>query len=815
MKRHLSAGALVAALLLVQACEPVEDKAERLYQESILLAADGEPERAIVTLKSVFDLNGQHRDARMLYADLVRTGGRIDEAYGQYLLVAEQFPQDFEARMTLAEMALEFGNWPEVTRHAEVAREVDPEDLRLRAVQAAIDYRDAVTAEDAAAQAAAIEVAVALRDEAPENMVVRRLIIDGLVRDNALFDAIEAVDAALALKPLDQPLNQLKLSLMAETEDMAGLGEQLQVMVDRFPDDREIRTSLVRWYLASGDLDGAEAFVRRLVEAGGDDVPPKVALVQFLRQVRSPEAAVEELDRMIEDDPDTTLFQTMRASLRFDAGEREEAIASIEALLNADDSSDDALEMKVTLARMRMAEGETDAARALVDEVLASDDRHVDALKMKANWLIDDDLVRDAVLALRTALDQSPQDAEAMTILARAYERDGNRELMGESSALAFDASGAASDESLRYARYLVANDEQLTAEDVLLQALRLDPSNLGLLQALAEVYVFLADWPRTEQVVEALRRLETDEARRVANGVEATLLQRMERTDESISLLQNVISDGEGGTSARAAVIRTHLENGNLDRARTYVDEEMSKAEPGSVEAQGIKFLNAALMAVEGQFDAARQAYRELIEANPKEELLWRALIATSVRQGDGPGAEEIADEAIAAVPGSPTLLWIKAGMSERRGDIDGAIEIYERLYETNSNSTVVANNLASLLTTHRDDEASLERAYVIARRLRGSTIPAFQDTYGWIAFQLGNLNEALEHLEPAATGLPGDPAVQYHLAQTYDALERPQDALSAYKKAVALWGDTDQPRAEEARAAVDRLESSSAPAQ
>ena len=81
---------------------------------------------------------------------------------------------------------------------------------------------------------------------------------------------------------------------------------------------------------------------------------------------------------------------------------------------------------------------------------MAEDAGDVNALKIKANWLIDEDQVRDAVLALRTALDQAPRDPETITLLARAYERGGNRELMVESLALAVDVSNAAPDETLR-----------------------------------------------------------------------------------------------------------------------------------------------------------------------------------------------------------------------------------------------------------------------------------------------------------------------------------------------------------------------------
>lgn len=78
---------------------------------------------------------------------------------------------------------------------------------------------------------------------------------------------------------------------------------------------------------------------------------------------------------------------------------------------------------------------------------------------------------------------------------------------------------------------------------------------------------------------------------------------------------------------------------------------------------------------------------------------------------------------------------------------------------------------------------------------------MPPLQDTYGWIAFRRGDLNEALTHLEPAAEGLPTDPLVQYHLGRTYLELDRLEDARATLQKAIELSGDNPLPQIQEAR--------------
>ncbi|MFN7225574.1 MAG: tetratricopeptide repeat protein, partial [Paracoccaceae bacterium] len=150
------------------------------------------------------------------------------------------------------------------------------------------------------------------------------------------------------------------------------------------------------------------------------------------------------------------------------------------------------------------------------------------------------------------------------------------------------------------------------------------------------------------------------------------------------------------------------------------------------------------------------------------------------------------ILDAGLKRMPESSILLWIKAGKLERAGDIDGAIAIYDQMYAKDSGNQIIANNLASLITTHRTDAADLERAYAIARRLRGSQVPAFQDTYGWIEFRRGNLEDSLTYLEPAARGLPNDALAQFHLGMAYAALGRTDQAKATLEAALTLAGDS-----------------------
>ena len=221
------------------------------------------------------------------------------------------------------------------------------------------------------------------------------------------------------------------------------------------------------------------------------------------------------------------------------------------------------------------------------------------------------------------------------------------------------------------------------------------------------------------------------------------------------------------------------------------------------------MRMLLAALYAQTSRGDEAEAILRALVAEDPSREIVWRTLYETKLRLGSEEEARAILNEALAAVPDAPDLLWAKAGEFERAGDIDGAISIYETLYERLPNSPIIANNLASLLSMYRGGPEALDRAFTIARRLRGSDVPAFQDTYGWIAHLRGEVDEALTHLEPAAEALPGDPFVQFHLGMAYAAAGDNESALERLTRALELAPPgADQPQFETARAEIARIE-------
>lgn len=788
--RIVSLGVLLFALV---ACKSNEEKAEEYYQSGVALLEQGDVDRALVELRNVLQFDGGHREARRLFAQVQRERGDLNTAYRQYLRLVEQYPEDADGRIALSFMAFEQNNWDEFGRHGEALVALQTDLPEARAVEIGLDYRNAVVDEDASAWREQVVNAQQLSADLPENTLLQAIKIDGALRDGDVRAAIEEVDAAIVLQPEQRQLYDLRLQLLGQLNDREAIEEQLQEMTVRFPDDNSVREMLVRYYVGTQQLDKAEDFMRNVSSPQDEDPGIYLSLIQFLAQSQGSDVAIAELDAALsEETPNEVLFRATRASLKFDMGEQEEAIAEMQAVTLVEEPTPQINDMKVILSRMLLTTGNEVGARRLIEEVLALDPTQVDALKMRAAWMIEADDVDQAITTLRTALDQSPRDDQAMTLMANAYVRSGRQDLATDYMSLAVDASGNAPAPSLRYAAALMSQDRLQSAEDTLLASLRVSPNNVDLLSQLGRLYLRMDDLGRLEQVVDTLARIGGEEAVSISNQLRVELLSLRTGPDEAIDFLQSLALEGTEAEATRATVslIVGKMRLGQSEEAL----ELAQQAAADQPENLNFRLAHAAVLTAMQDWASAEEQYRYVLERRDDQASVWLQLMRIQSVQGQFDEARATLDEALEINPLSPDLLWSKASFLEQDGDIDGAIEVYEGLYERSSNSLIVANNLASLLATWRDDEESLERAYRIARRLRSiDTVPAFQDTYGWIAYRRGDIEEALEYLEPAAEGLPDDPIVQYHLGMTYSAADRAEDAKAQFQKVLEIAGDGD----------------------
>jgi tetratricopeptide (TPR) repeat protein len=167
--------------------------------------------------------------------------------------------------------------------------------------------------------------------------------------------------------------------------------------------------------------------------------------------------------------------------------------------------------------------------------------------------------------------------------------------------------------------------------------------------------------------------------------------------------------------------------------------------------------------------------------------------------------GAVSAYEQGLKALPDNPQLMIGLAGVHERQKDYEAAISVYEKLLEQQPDNAIGINNLVALLSDHRSDAASLDKAAELAAKLEKTEQPAFLDTAGWIYYRKGDYDKAAGILKGVVEQSPEVPVFQYHLGMAY--LKLGDKAAASEHLTRATDGEFSYEGIEEARAALKDL--------
>ena len=209
---------------------------------------------------------------------------------------------------------------------------------------------------------------------------------------------------------------------------------------------------------------------------------------------------------------------------------------------------------------------------------------------------------------------------------------------------------------------------------------------------------------------------------------------------------------------------------------------------------------LEGYLASAGSRFDAAIRAYDRALELEADPTVaLQRYRAQTS---GHLPGAQADLRAWLARRPGDDSVRLTLANDLQASGDVRGATVQYEDLAKRTPNNAVILNDLAWAYFLGRDPRA-LDTARQALRL--APTVPANDDTLGWILVNSGAVAEGLGYLQRAAGAAGGQAEIEYHFGAALARAGQSVEAIRALDRALAS-GDAFGERAD-AIALRDRL--------
>jgi tetratricopeptide (TPR) repeat protein len=130
--------------------------------------------------------------------------------------------------------------------------------------------------------------------------------------------------------------------------------------------------------------------------------------------------------------------------------------------------------------------------------------------------------------------------------------------------------------------------------------------------------------------------------------------------------------------------------------------------------------------------------------------------------------------------------LLMVQSNALDQMGRSQEAIQVLREAQKLNATYPMLQNNLGYMLLENGGDLQEASRLIESAMKQdpkNGSTV----DSWGWVLFKQGKLKEAEDALRKAVELTPYSPEIRNHLGEVLLKLNRPEEALEQWERALA----------------------------
>lgn len=799
MRTFIALSTFLISAFLLSGCDSAEDRIDSHHKRGLELVEQGELVKARLEFRNALQIDANHVPALFSLGQLEQRTGNVQQAFGLFRHVANAAPKHLGARVGLANIFFVAGQIEDAIKFTNEAYELDPKDNRVLLLKGSIALKLEKPDE-------AVEFAVAVLKTEPHNL-------------NALMlraaERISVQDAQGALTFLNRGeeksarniiLQLFRLRTLNALKDRDGVENVLKKLIGFYPENSTLRYSLAQWYQAVDRKNDAEQVLRQFATDFPKSTQAGGTLVTYLAREKGFEAAKSELLKRIEASDGRFGYQIMLAQLTFSEGNYEDAYSILSDAMSEKGSTPEGAQAKVLLARMKAERNELTEAEALTNAVLAEDTKNADALGVRSYIRIANKQYADAIEDLLAALNEEPESIRILQLLAQAYELNGSAGLAEEQLSRALTLDKFKPRVGLGYVQFLLRYGKAKQAERVLTQIRSVAPSNKQVLTLLGRVKLARKDWLGAQETADALRKLDDTEA--VADRILAEVLSGQQKFEESNEILKASLSDATSGAAPLARYVENLIRGNKAPQAVDFLTEILAK-DPDNLRA---RVLLGSVHEVTGQFELAESTLKTAAEKDLDGVSGYDALARFYIRRARLKVAEETIRTALARKDDNRSLHLLLANVLERTGQYEAAITEYEVLFEASPQSTIIANNLASLLADYGSKPEHIERAYSIALRFRGSDIPYFLDTLGWIHFLRDDYEQAVTLLKTASEQLQNVALVQFHLGMTYKALAQNALAIERLERAIELSKGQQFSQLEKAQTALAQLKAEAA---
>jgi len=742
---------LLAYALILQACSDPAEKTAEYLQSGKSFYAQQNYSKAKVEFKNALQIDNKLADAYYHLALIDEKDKNWKGMFSNLNQVIKLDPVQNEARLKLAKLYLLSGETENSKAQVDLVLASTADNPDAIALNGAILLKQG----DNAAALAAAEKALAINPAHLDSISLKTVVY---ITQKDYGAAESVINQALISQPNELSLNLLKLQIHTVSRNKQAVEQDHQDLVKRFPDKPEFSYALAKYYVSEQRDQEALALLQAVVEQNAGELTPKLALIDYLEQKDKPQAEAT-LNKFIQTNPNEPYLYFRLANLHIQQKQFNQAKQSLNWIVEHKGKEKEGLAAKTLLAKLALQAQDISAAATLVEEVLAMDARHYDALLLKTRISLINGQNDEAIIALREILRDYPKSDEAMVLLGQAYVKKNSPELAEENFRKALNLNPGNFSAVMPVVSRMVKSEDIGRADEVLQQALAINPNHAGALQALAQVRLLKKDWLGTQTVADLIAT--QPKGKGFSFYLSGKISQGQGLYSNAIEKYKQALLITPGLSDALQSMMTCYETLKQRDKMFVYLDEFMLK----NPDTPYPLLLKAQLYNFNKDWDKALNVLNKGTEQWPKVPNFYVLMGGIYEAKKDTLNVFESYKKGLENIPDNVQLSLLLSSAYELNKDYDKALKIYESLFIKRPDIDYAVNNLVSLLLDQYPSKENTERAVILAKRFEKSDQPYFLDTYGWALLHNSNVKDSIDVFTRVVARMPEVAVFKYHL--------------------------------------------------
>lgn len=756
----------IITIIALVGCGGAEERKAAYLEKAKLSLETGDLDKARIELKNVLQIDPKDARASFQLGNVFEQKKEYSKAFRYFSIAAEHDPDNLEYHAKIGRYHLVLaGDIDKATEIRDLILGKDKNNVDGMLLKAGIllQQNDMVSAK---------KISQDIFSKQPGHVENTMFLSTLYLREKEYEDSISVLNTSIK----QNPNNTVLKKMLANSYFTAGRLDQAEnkykEILEQDPEVFSNYIKLATFYREIGKIDKAEEVLRNAIEVDEEDSKRKLVLVDFIQKNSGYKNAIEELKALIAKNPEVGDLRLSLARFYVAEGKLDDAEKIFKsAILDFSDASV-GIKSRVDLANLYMQKRNIDAAVSVIDDALDISPNDSEVNFVKAKLQVVNRKYEGAIISLRTVIKDDPENIEAYILLSRAHRANAEEEQADEIINRAYENNRINAKGLMALARYHAKNKNNAKLEKVIDNYLSIDANNYEALSFKSTLLNERKMFSEAKPYVSRMVQLHPNMPNGYIQSVPLMLAEN--RKNEAVNLLEEGYKKVNEKTDILEALVSLYVSMKDFDAAiskvQSVIDENGATAE--------LYIFLARIQVTSGKLENAITSLNKARNIRPdwNEPYLYLANIYEADKQNQK--AIEALQHGLKELKGDLKLSLSLAKIYESLSDFNSAINVYEKLYEKYTDNVILVNNLASLLSEHRNDENSLKRAKELADRLKNINQPVILDTVGWIYYKVGNYAEAVTILKTVVEKSPEVALFNYHLGM---ALYKTGDEVAA----------------------------------